>query len=49
MDGPGLEPWWRQQIFSSSYPFIPTLGPTQPPLQWVLELLSKRKATRAWS
>jgi hypothetical protein len=34
LDGPGLEPRWRQKDLSSSYPSIPFLGPTQPWVKW---------------
>jgi hypothetical protein len=31
-DGPGIESRWRQEFL---HPSRPTLGPTQPPIQWV--------------
>jgi hypothetical protein len=39
LDSPGLKPWWGQQIFSITYPFRQALGPMQPTLQWVPDLL----------
>jgi hypothetical protein len=32
LDGPGIECWWERDFSHSSRP---TLGPTQPPVQWV--------------
>jgi hypothetical protein len=32
LDGPGIEPWWGRDFPHLS---SPTLGPTQPPVQWV--------------
>ena len=33
LDGPGIEPWWGRDF---PHPFRPAVGPTQPPIQWVL-------------
>ena len=35
LDGPVIESWWRRDLPHLSRP---TLGPTQPPVQWVLGL-----------
>jgi hypothetical protein len=32
LDGPGIESRWGRDF---QHPFRPTLGPTQPPIQWV--------------
>jgi hypothetical protein len=32
LDGPVIEPWWRARF---SAPSRPTLGPTQPRIQWI--------------
>ena len=33
LDGPGIESRWGRDF---QHPFRPALGPTQPPVQWVL-------------
>jgi hypothetical protein len=35
LDGPGIESWWEQDFSPVSRS---ALGPTQPPVQWVLGL-----------
>jgi hypothetical protein len=37
---PGFDPRQRQRIFSLASASRPALGPTQPPIQWVLGVLS---------
>jgi hypothetical protein len=45
LDGPGIESLWGRDFPQSS---IPTLGPTQPPIQWVPGLYWGGKAAGAW-
>lgn len=47
-DGSGFEPWQGQEIFSSSYPYTPSLGLTQLSLQWVPKIFPWGKAAEAW-
>jgi hypothetical protein len=35
LDGSGLEPRWRHEIFSYPHKSRTAVGPTQPPAQWV--------------
>ena len=35
LEGPGCEPRWEDEVFSSQYPLKPMLGSTQPSLQCV--------------
>jgi hypothetical protein len=44
LDGPRIVSRWRRDFRHLT---TPTLGPTQPPLQWVTDLLPKDKETRA--
>jgi hypothetical protein len=45
LDGPGIESWLGQ-VFP--HPSGLALGPTQPPIQWVLCLSPRGKAAGAW-
>jgi len=43
LDGPWIESWWGQDFLHLSRP---ALGPTQPPVQWVLGLAQGVKSCR---
>jgi hypothetical protein len=36
LDDPRFDPWQREEIFPLTSVSIQALGPTQPPVQWVL-------------
>jgi hypothetical protein len=44
LDGLGIKTWWRQNF---PHPSILALGPTQPPIQWVL-VFPGGKVARVW-
>ena len=44
MDSTGIESRWERDF---SHPFIPTLVPSQPPVQLVSDLFPSGKAARA--
>jgi hypothetical protein len=46
---PGFDFWQRQENFLFSTVSRPDLGPTQPPIQWVLGFFPRGKAAEAWS
>ena len=39
LGGSRFETRWGREVFSSRYPPTPTLGPSQPPLQWLIGAL----------
>ena len=43
--GLGIDFWWRRDFLYSS---TPTLGPTQPAVQWVPGLLTEGQKAKAW-
>jgi len=45
LEGPGIKSWYGRDF---SRPFIPNLGPTQPPVQWETSLFPAAKTSRAW-
>ena len=46
LEGPGIESLWEQNFLN---PSTPALGPTWPPVHWVLALFLGSKAARLWS
>jgi len=45
VDGPGIESWWQRNF---PHPSRPTLGPAQPPVQWIQDLFAGHKAGGVW-
>jgi len=45
LDGPGIEQRWGPDF---PHPSRPALGPTQPPIRWVLGLSGWGKTVGAW-
>ena len=45
LDGLGIDSWWGRDFLQ---PSTPALGPTQPPIQWILGLLRRDKEARVW-
>ena len=48
LDVSGFEPRCRQELFTSPQPSTATLGPTWPPVQWVMRVFPKCKGAWSW-